>query len=453
MKKRHAHSLIEMLVVLIIVGVLIAIAIPAVQRARESTRQAQCVHNQGQLAKAVHMHISEEPYGRFPGYRAFAADGTTVIGWAPQLFANLGRNDLPADPTQATFVELLVCPSDQGPTNTPRLSYVVNGGQPGTDNPADGIFFDHAKPLGERVYITKDEFRDGLSNTIMLAENIDATNWNVTDEANQCILWPLTAGNEVNNGVGARPSSHHPGGFVATFADGSVKFMAESVINGDAAVHTDQSIYVALLTPGGNDTTGGAGGGSGTGDESSSDCTYIPGLHAEYWQDTVFLHPNGIPFKGGPPDLVRVDASLTDPAGEMNGFTEVAPGYPFPGTWGPNDNDGDGVWDGSIAAVWTGQIYIPADGDYTFYGRHDASVWIEIDGTEVYQRVWQLHGAGDAFLTNAVGATSVTLTEGWHDLEVRFDDWAWVRLYMEVRWSSSAFAQQAIPEDNFRHCP
>ena len=271
---RKAHSLIELLVVLIIVGVLIAIIVPAVQRSREAARMAQCIHNQAQLAKAVHMHLADEPYGRYPGYRAFGADGTTVIGWAPQVFEYLGRSDL--NPTQATYIDVLVCPSNQGPKDQPRLNYVVNGGQPDLDSPADGIFFDHAKDA--KVYITKDDFRDGLTNTILLAENLDATQWNVTDETNQCILWPLTAGNEVNKGTGARPSSHHPGGFVAAFADGSVKFMNETQLNDDPAV------YVALLTPGGDDAeavSGGAGGGEGG--TGPTDCTGTTGDLFAHW--------------------------------------------------------------------------------------------------------------------------------------------------------------------------
>ena len=290
---RRAHSLIEMLVVLIIVGILIAIVVPAVQRARESARMAQCIHNQGQLAKAVHMHVADEPYGRFPGYRAFASDGTTVIGWAPQVFEYLGKNDQPADPNTATYVEILVCPSNQGPKDSPRLNYVVNGGQAGIDSAVDGIFFDHAK--AEKVFITKDDFGDGLTNTILLAENLDATEWNVTDEENQCLLWPLTAGNEVNSGIGARPSSHHPGGFVAAFADGSVKFMAESDINDDSNIGTANSYYVSLLTPGGNDSdpvSGGGGGGDGGGPPSGDappDCgdpnaPTVPGLMASYYK-------------------------------------------------------------------------------------------------------------------------------------------------------------------------
>ncbi|MCG8584896.1 MAG: type II secretion system GspH family protein, partial [Pirellulales bacterium] len=142
--KRNAHSLIEMLVVLIVVSILIAILVPAVQRSRESARMAQCISNQGELTKAVQLYVAADRFGHYPGYRASTGDGD-VIGWAAQLFEYLGRSDLSADPTQATYVEVLVCPSDSGPRNVARLNYVVNGGQAGNDSPADGIFFDHAK--------------------------------------------------------------------------------------------------------------------------------------------------------------------------------------------------------------------------------------------------------------------------------------------------------------------
>lgn len=265
MNDRKGHSLIEMLVVLIIVGVLVAVTVPAVQRSRESARRTQCVNHQSELAKAVGMYAARDTHGHYPGFRALSGD-TTEIGWAPQIFSFLGRNDL--DGTQASFIEVLACPSDQSPRTSARLNYVVNGGQSGTDSPADGIFFDHAKPAAERVYMTKDDFRDGLRNTLLLAENLDATDWNVTDELNQCILWPLTAGNGINQGAGARPSSHHPGGFVAAFADGAVKFMNEVQFNTDSAFGTDASRYVAMLTPGGNDASSGGGGGGGGGGDS-----------------------------------------------------------------------------------------------------------------------------------------------------------------------------------------
>ena len=40
---------------------------------------------------------------------------------------------------------------------------------------------------------------------------------------------------------------------MAAFADGWVKFIAEADLNDDAAVGTEDSVYAALLTPGGYD--------------------------------------------------------------------------------------------------------------------------------------------------------------------------------------------------------
>ncbi|MCG8585025.1 MAG: DUF1559 domain-containing protein [Pirellulales bacterium] len=292
---RHAHSLIEMLVVLIIVGVLVAIIVPAVSRSRESARQTQCIKNQGQLAQAVQMYTINDMRGNFPGYRLQSSDDGSVVGWAAQIFSYLGRNDL--DPAQPVYIEVLTCPSDQGPTNQPRINYVVNGGQAEIDSPAEGIFFDHAKPIVERTYITKDDFHDGLGNTILLAENLDATNWNVTDEENQCVLWPLAAGSEVNNGTGARPSSHHPGGFVAAFADGTVKFLSETNFNTDAALGTVNSVYVAMLTPGGGNV-GSAGDGGGD-DWDDGD------IYDSYCEDCAGI--NGNPSDDGYDGFVTVD--------------------------------------------------------------------------------------------------------------------------------------------------
>lgn len=64
---RRAFTLVELLVVLAIIGLLIAILLPAVQMARESSRRAWCLNNLKQLAVAS--HLFHDVHRKFPpGY-------------------------------------------------------------------------------------------------------------------------------------------------------------------------------------------------------------------------------------------------------------------------------------------------------------------------------------------------------------------------------------------------
>ena len=65
-RRRSAFTLVELLVVIGIVAVLVGLLMPALGRARESARRAQCASNLKQLITAIVMY-GQDNHGYFPG--------------------------------------------------------------------------------------------------------------------------------------------------------------------------------------------------------------------------------------------------------------------------------------------------------------------------------------------------------------------------------------------------
>ncbi len=96
--RRTAFTLVELLVVITIIGLLAAIALPALSAAREAARRAQCITNTRELTKAIQQYeTSKEKYP--PSFSDSPPDVTNMAvqykwPWIVGILPNIGEQSL-----------------------------------------------------------------------------------------------------------------------------------------------------------------------------------------------------------------------------------------------------------------------------------------------------------------------------------------------------------------------
>jgi prepilin-type N-terminal cleavage/methylation domain-containing protein len=342
---RRGFTLIELLVVISIIAVLMSLVLPAVQSAREAARRTQCLNNIRGITLAI-TNFATQKNGVLPALDQPISTGippatlqTVYANWPASLLGYLDRPDvveaLQRQNTVANVqsvlnsvaLEVFGCPNDTANFKLPGgISYAANCGYGTTTKDATtGALSETNYPHGTTNDITfgtptpnlelqrdtgvfwrtnsiaaystlpagtSDPFkmtldrvgtRDGMAQTIMLSENLNARNWggllanypgNGTQSGlldvgfivnyNEMNITTPTAQNEftntgvqplptltnsrinanrgLNRGAYPVPSSLHAGVVIVSFCDGRVKPIADNI---------NQLVYVNLVSPGG----------------------------------------------------------------------------------------------------------------------------------------------------------------------------------------------------------
>ncbi|MGD9857859.1 MAG: DUF1559 domain-containing protein [Planctomycetaceae bacterium] len=292
-RAQQGFTLIELLVVIAVIGLLVALLVPAVQAAREAARRTQCINNLKQIGLALHNY--HDRCGSFPPSTVVDWDQPEPTGWwswIARILPELDERplyqqlDLSEDvwtnchklkPYTSQKLAVLLCPSDPqsdqvyksdeecpGGEAYALTNYLGCRGSTWHQPPASGDA--RQAPLGNGVFPHVNgvarlaHVLDGTSQTILVGERPADPEaywgwWAAGRGADDLGLGDsvLDVSEGLHDGEFADGDdllhywSAHPGGAQFTMCDGSVRFLAYAM---------DAKTFLALGSRNGGEIVG-----------------------------------------------------------------------------------------------------------------------------------------------------------------------------------------------------
>lgn len=276
-RARPGFTLVELLVVVVVIGLLAAMLLPALHATLEGARRTQCQSNLRQLGVALVRHVNQAdhyPAGcigcRFqPPSAGSAPTPQRFLAWNLYLLPALEQHGLHEDfnferpsyhaanlTVGGTIVHSFLCPSTpamkhgRSPSGLWRgHAFTDYGGVYGVEGPGrsnttpNATHFLLDECLGVMLFeipVAPRDVTDGQAKTVCIAEFLERRTVE-SEWANGQNVFAQEGSTPINepSGMGNEIGSPHPGGASVVFADGHVEFLSESM---------DQNVLNSLLT-------------------------------------------------------------------------------------------------------------------------------------------------------------------------------------------------------------